>query len=105
MGRVNAEQLRGAAEYQRAEGKDKLLGTILIERGLVDAEALEGVLVKQIKGAITELVEWTAGRFAFEPDKQRQRDSDDVSVELDTEGVLLDVLRELDERNRDAASG
>jgi tetratricopeptide (TPR) repeat protein len=103
MGRVNEEQLREAAAYQRAEGKEKLLGTILVERGLVDTAALEGALVRQIKGAITELVEWTAGRFAFEPDKQRQRESDDVSVELDTEGVLLDVLRELDERNRDAA--
>ena len=61
--------------------------------------------MSQIKGAILEMVGWTSGRFAFEPDKRGQSDESEVEVELDTQQVLLDVLRELDEMNRDAAEG
>jgi hypothetical protein len=104
-GALSELQLQAAASYQRAEAKEKLLGTILVERGLVTSQALESALVRQIKSAVAELVEWTAGRFAFEPDSVGQRENDgDVNVELDTEGVLLDVLRELDERNRDSVA-
>jgi hypothetical protein len=48
------------------------------------------------------MVEWTQGRFAFEPDKQVETGAStgDVEIELDTRGVLLDVLREYDEANQ-----
>jgi hypothetical protein len=99
-GIVSRTQLQSAAVYQRSEGKDRLLGAILVERGMLEESALQKVLVRQIKDALSELVAWTAGRFAFEPDQQAQVESDLELVELDAEEVLLDVLREIDEKNR-----
>jgi hypothetical protein len=100
-GALSEEQLKSAAELQRANSPDRLLGSILVEKGLVEKEKLEEVLVGQIKGALLEMVAWTSGRFAFEPDRRNQTgDSSEINVELDTQEVLLDVLRELDEQNR-----
>ena len=100
-GSVTTEQLKEAAEFQRANSPNRLLGSILVERKIVDREALQKALIRQIKGAVLEMVQWKSGRFAFEPDKRGQVDEADVEVELDTQAVLLDVLRELDEANRD----
>jgi len=102
-GHVTEEQLGQAAEYQRADSPNRLIGSILVERGLVDRETLQQALVRQIKCAVMEMVGWTSGRFAFEPDKRGQADESDVEVELDTQEVLLDVMRQLDEMNRDQA--
>jgi hypothetical protein len=104
-GQVTADQLKESAEYQRANSPNRLFGSILVERGVVDRAALQNALIRQIKGAILEMVQWKSGRFAFEPDKRGQVDESDVEVELDTQAVLLDVLRELDEANRDKEEG
>lgn len=105
-GAITAEQLKAAAEHQKAASPDKLLGSIMIELGLINAETLQRVLITQIKQSVFHMVSWTAGRFAFEPDKREQVDDvSDVGVALDTQAVLLDVLRELDEQNRDSAGG
>jgi hypothetical protein len=69
--------------------------------GLVDRPALEEALVAQVKSALLEMVEWTQGRFAFEPDKRPEEETaGEIEIELDCRSVLLDVLRVHDEMNK-----
>jgi tetratricopeptide (TPR) repeat protein len=100
MGALTDEQLKDTARHQREHSPDRLIGSILLERGLVQPQTLQQALADQIKGALLEMVTWTSGRFAFEPDKRSQVESDEITVEVDTQAVLLDVLRQLDEQNR-----
>ncbi len=101
QGALSEEKLLSAADFQRADSPERLLGSILLEKDLVDHDTLMKVLVQQIKGAIKEMVGWISGRFAFEPDKRSQIEEDsEISIKLDTQEVLLDVLREIDEQNR-----
>jgi tetratricopeptide (TPR) repeat protein len=100
-GALSEAQLKQAAAFQQQNCPDRLLGSILVEQGLVDPTSLKKTLVEQIKGAIFEMVGWQSGRFAFEPDKRNQVDRDvEIDIELDTQELLLDVLRVFDEQNR-----
>ena len=100
-GIVSKEKLKAAADFQQSDSPGQLLGAILVRDGLVDRQTLAKVLVEQIKRALFEVVGWTSGRFAFEPDKRSQVENDsEITVELDTEEMLLDVVRQRDEQNR-----
>lgn len=100
-GAVSEGQLQLAVDRQQTDSPDRLLGSLLIEMNLVSPGMLEKALVLQVKGALLEMVEWTQGRFAFEPDKREGNETGEVEIELDTRSVLLDVLREHDEANRE----
>jgi tetratricopeptide (TPR) repeat protein len=101
-GFVTQEQLDSAVESQRAEHPDKLLGAILAEMGAVQREQLELALEQQVRGALLEMLDWKQGRFAFEPDKGIASEAPgEIEIRLDTRGILLDVVRELDELRRE----
>ena len=59
-----------------------------------------GGLARAGPQAILELVGWTTGHFAFEPDRGQQEFPGEIVVELDTQAVLLEVLRQFDEANK-----
>jgi tetratricopeptide (TPR) repeat protein len=97
-GAITEEQLAEATSVQK-ENPDQLLGTILVREGLVEEQVLQSALNKQVIGALIEMVDWNSGRFAFEPERSGAQ-SGEVEILLDTQGVLLDALREYDEKNR-----
>jgi tetratricopeptide (TPR) repeat protein len=97
---LTEDRLRDAVEKQKAEGANRLLGSILLEMGLVEQAQLRQALDQQARGALREMVEWTSGRFAFEPDRNGDEAPGEIELSLDTRGVLLDVLREFDEDNK-----
>ena len=97
---LSQESLDQAVARQHGEGGGRMLGAILLEMGLVDNGKLRVALEKQAKGALREMVEWTDGRFAFEPDRNGDHVPGEVELNLDTRSVLLDVLREFDEDNK-----
>jgi hypothetical protein len=100
-GLLTRERLSAATEDQKADSLGRLLGAILVERGFISTQDLQTALGEQIRSAILEMVAWTFGRFAFEPDKRDQSELDsEIAVQLDTQAVLLDALREFDERQR-----
>jgi hypothetical protein len=100
-GVISEDQLNGAIESQRTDSPDRLLGSILAEKGLVEKNDLERALIDQVKTALHEIVEWKSGQFAFEPDKRNgSEEVGEIEIQLDTRSVLLDVLREVDEANR-----
>ncbi|MCB9653892.1 MAG: DUF4388 domain-containing protein [Deltaproteobacteria bacterium] len=99
-GIVTKEQLDRAAR-QLLQQPERLMGEILMENRLVDATVLGEALVTQSYSAIREMVHWMSGRFAFDPDRWDESTPEDVNIALDTQRVVLDVFRMLDEDSRD----
>ncbi|MBK8014791.1 MAG: DUF4388 domain-containing protein [Deltaproteobacteria bacterium] len=99
-GIVTKEQLDRAAR-QLLQQPERLMGEILMENRLVDAAVLGEALVTQSYSAIREMVHWMSGRFAFDPDRWDESTPGDVNIALDTQRVVLDVFRMLDEDSRD----
>jgi hypothetical protein len=66
-GLVDDGTLMKALEQQHASGREKRLGTILVEIGAISQEDLENVLREQTVGIIRELLGWHDGFFTFEP--------------------------------------
>jgi tetratricopeptide (TPR) repeat protein len=98
-GLVDEETLKGAAEAQ-SDKPEQLLGSILVARGVVDAGQVRKALTQQVQSAIIEMLHWQSGRFAFEPETPTDDTDGEIEIILDTQGVLLDALREFDEQNR-----
>lgn len=106
-GHVQEDQLAEVAMAQESEKPDRLLGGLLVSRGIVGEADVRAALERQVYSAVTELVQWTSGDFAFEPDRPHEETDqppgvEEIDVEFDTQGVLLDVLRALDEQARGA---
>lgn len=100
-GVITADQLESAIENQKTKSPDRLLGSILLDLGMVERVQLQAALEAQVRGALGEMVGWTNGRFAFEPDRNGPANPSEIELNLDTRGVLLDVLRQYDEQNKD----
>jgi hypothetical protein len=64
---VDDGTLMKALEQQHFSGREKRLGTILVEIGAISQENLENVLREQTVGIIRELLGWHEGFFTFEP--------------------------------------
>jgi tetratricopeptide (TPR) repeat protein len=95
LGRISAEQLASMMpeEPAAAMGWVPVPG---IEKGV-----LHTALTRQIELAVGDLVRWSEGMFSFQPHRQCPRLG--VDMQLDTQAVLLDAIRRLDEEARDAA--
>jgi tetratricopeptide (TPR) repeat protein len=76
------------------------LGTLLVQDGLITKAQLEGVLTKQILLAVTEMLQWSEGQFAFEPEGVSPMITAVTEIALDPQGILLDIYRTLDENGR-----
>ena len=101
QGVVDEQQLDQAMSDQSDDSQERLLGAILVEKGVVDVEAMRGALTSQVYTAISELMTWTEGRFAFSPDFREATLPTEVEIDLDPQVVLLDSARQMDEANRD----
>lgn len=74
----------------RRKGKLLRLGTILVEMGALDADALVDLISGQIKTALSEILAETRGTFTFEP--RWEFDAEDVLADFDVSGVLRGTL-------------
>jgi len=99
-GAITPAQLGEVASCQREDGRGSLMGALFIERGMVDADMIKGVLTDQVFAAIRELFQWKEGQFAFLPDPPSAVDTTSVAIELDPQHVLLEVARSIDEDNK-----
>ncbi|MBK8480660.1 MAG: DUF4388 domain-containing protein [Proteobacteria bacterium] len=99
---IAPRQLATARRLQRRECPNELLGVILVRQGVVEAEAVRAVLEEQALATLVELIGWTSGCFAFDPDPQAltPRPAVPSDLALDTQGLLLDALRLVDEAAR-----
>ena len=99
-------------ELQRAERPRRSLGQILVTSGTLTSEDVREVLRAQVESTIYELVTWTAGSFEFALDQLQPNDDlalypGDTSPKLDlnTQMVLLEAARVLDEAREATARG
>ncbi len=72
------------------------LGQVLIEQGVIDAATLRPVLDGHIQEAVSEILAWTDGHFAFEADDD---EPDAPSILFDTGMMMLEAFRLQDEKN------
>ena len=118
---------RGQPVFARTSGASVKVGQLLVHRGAVSAETLEGVLTApavpgqrigarlvtagvttpdQVKNAVRETVRrvlyglllWREGSFAFLPGEQAV--GEDIRLDLDLDRLILEGLRQADESRR-----
>jgi hypothetical protein len=85
----------------RSESPERV-GVIMVQDGVITAETLRKAALSQIQSALTELVSWKNGSFNF---KAQLASEDEGDFAVDTRGVLMEVMRRLDESNRPEGRG
>ena len=97
-GEITEEQLDAATNAQEGS-PDQLLGGIMVAQEVVEQEVVQKALTEQVFEAIQELFIWSEGQFSFTPDMADSEVSSEIEVQLDTQFVLLEVARRVDEKN------
>jgi len=92
-GLVTKNELETALEEQRSSGGK--LGNILIKKGALSTEDLKYTLTNQFTELVSYLFTWRQGRYEFKP--QGIVLDKDVPISLDTQHILMEGLRILDE--------
>jgi hypothetical protein len=113
MNAITPEDLEQALEVQKRAGKDrKPLIVTLMELGKLGKDEAARGLKKLIELTLVELIGWTTGTFtldtdaiAVSPECSYPISKMEQEIGLDAQMVLMDVLRILDERERDRQSG
>jgi hypothetical protein len=108
-GVVDRATLEKAVADETRGARRRSLGQILLAGGAVAPEDLRRVVVQQIEAAVSEVVGWTRGAFEFVLEDLRP--IDDIAIhpgdvmpdaDLDTQMVLLEAARLLDEQREGA---
>lgn len=76
--------------------KKKKLGQFLLSKKLIEKDVLTAALAEQISHTVLQLFSWKEGIYKFEP-QAVVSGSDMASVTLDTQQLLMDGLRVIDE--------
>ena len=92
-GIISEEDLKSSLEEQRTSGAR--IGDILLRRGLVEKSAIEETLLSQMTDTVVQLFSWKEGTYEFQSQPVAQ--SKDILTALDTEHILMDGLRKIDE--------
>ncbi|HEX7488250.1 MAG TPA: DUF4388 domain-containing protein [Anaeromyxobacteraceae bacterium] len=102
--KISAKALEAPERLAGGESSEAL-GELLVREGLVDAVTVQRALAHQIEHAIRTLVGWQDGEFAFDSDNVKPVVVSALHVALDSQTILLNIFKELDEASRDATAG
>jgi len=107
-GLLRPDDLKKALEIQRSGESRELLGDILVQLKLIDVATLEKVVTEQIEDAIVFFLSWREGTFSFELAEIKGRGEFSVDPQafilergIDTQWLVLEGTRMIDERSRD----
>lgn len=108
-GAITEEQLARALEAQQRAGNGrKPLVITLLEQGAVDEHRAYNCLESLIEMTIVQALTWTGGRFSLEMDggeggegRRFPRNDFPQRILLNSQGILMESLRILDEKMRD----
>ncbi len=104
---IAPETLDEMLRLQSSEQPRRSLGQVLIASGTLEFEDIREVIEEQIEHSIYELVTWTSGSFEFALDELKP--IDDIAMypgdviprlDLNTQMVLLEATRIMDEKHR-----
>lgn len=94
-GVISRDDLAAAMEEQ-VKHPARRLGQILVAQEKVTEDDVRRFISAQIQEAFYHLFEWESGSFRFEPDR-RPDENETLLVSLNTEGLLLEGARRVDE--------
>jgi hypothetical protein len=97
-GKVTEAQLREATSAQR-RGDKRMLGEILIAQGSVTRRDVERAMRLQIESVVFELFSWKEGSFSFSDGEATDLDTD-AAIRVNTESLLMEGARRIDEWSR-----
>jgi hypothetical protein len=91
-----------ALDAQNAERPRRTIGQILVRMGSTTPEAIRDVMAGEIERVVGEILSWKSGTFEFAIDDltpmvEVTRFTGAPKVDLDTQTVLMDVLRRIEE--------
>ncbi|HWR58482.1 MAG TPA: DUF4388 domain-containing protein, partial [Thermodesulfovibrionales bacterium] len=92
-GLIREEDLRSCLEEQRSTGAR--IGDIFLRRGLVARADVESTLFSQMTETVVQLFSWKEGTYEFKV--QSVTPGRDIPMTLDTQHILMDGLRIIDE--------
>jgi predicted regulator of Ras-like GTPase activity (Roadblock/LC7/MglB family) len=93
------KDLEAPPTRQAAAQGAEALGELLVRAGLVDATSVQRELARQIEHTVRALIGWQDGEFSFDS-QQGAAAPTIVPVALDSQAVLLNAFKELDESSR-----
>jgi hypothetical protein len=102
--KISAKALEAPARLAGGESSEAL-GELLVRQGLVDAISVQRAMAHQIEHTIRALIGWQDGEFAFDSDGATPAVPSALEVALDSQAILLNVFKELDEASRNEAPG
>lgn len=105
---VESEKMSELIRAQSSELPRRSLGQILVSSGILQFDTIREAIEEQIEQTVYELVRWTTGSFEFALDELKPVDDiamypGDVipKLNVNTQMVLLEATRRLDEANRE----
>jgi len=93
-GVITHEQLQAVLNEQ-ARRRDRRLGELLVERGMLAQDVLGRYIRVQIEEAVYALFTWSSGSFYFEVDQRPE--ANEYLTSLNAESLLLEAARRVDE--------
>jgi hypothetical protein len=109
-GLIDEGTLVKALSAQNAERPRRTIGQILVRMGATTADAIRDVMAQEIERVVGEILVWKTGTFEFAIDDltamvEVTRFTGAPKVDLDTQAVLLEALRRMDEKSAQALPG
>jgi len=98
QGKISASQLEKAVAIQAENQNSKRLGEILISNQFIDRADLQSVIKEQVRELVYSMLSWDNGSFKFY--ENQFPTSEEITVCLSVENVILEGLRRIDEANR-----
>jgi hypothetical protein len=92
-GLLEEKDLQSVLEEQRTSNVK--LGNILVRRGIIEKDQVKEILVGQVKETVVQIFGWKLGAYEFSP--QAVPVDKDLPISLDTQHLLMDGLRIVDE--------
>jgi len=96
-GFINNRVLDAALAMQKENRGKNRIGKILVEQKRINEQQLATILTEQISDIVYKVMSWDKGLFKFYDDKFPT--SEDESISLSTESLILDGLKRTDELN------
>ena len=99
FGVTTREQLNVLPGISAEDWTRPQIGVLLLRAKVVTSDQVKLALQDQIRDAMREMLQWGEGQFAFDPEVVTESSTCDVDIELDSQAMLLDIFREMDEKS------